>query len=209
LQTKDEFSIVLSGGSTPKALYELLASDRFRDKIEWSKTLVFFGDERCVSPDDAESNFRMANESLLSRVAIPAENVFRLRGEVEPEKAAAEYESVIKKNLGDNPRFDLILLGLGDDGHTASLFPGTGALGETEKLAAANFVEKLNASRLTLTFRAVNAAKNILFLVAGAKKAGAVEQILSAGKVDLPAAAVKPVNGKCRWFLDEPAAARL
>jgi 6-phosphogluconolactonase len=206
LRTKDKFSIALAGGSTPESLYKLLASDEFKNKIDWTKTLVFFGDERCVAPDDAESNYRMANEALLSRVSIPPENVFRLRGEIEPEKAAAEYEAIIKKTLGENARFDLILLGMGDDGHTASLFPQTEALRETEKVVAANFVEKLKAKRLTLTFRAVNSAKNVLFLATGAKKASMIKKVLSVETIDLPSSLIKPENGSCRWFLDEEAA---
>jgi 6-phosphogluconolactonase len=206
LRAKDRFSIALAGGSTPESLYKLLASGEFKDKIDWTKTLVFFGDERCVAPADAESNYRMANEALLSRVSVPAENVFRLRGEIEAEKAAAEYEAIIKKTLGDDAPFDLILLGMGDDGHTASLFPQTAALRETEKLVAANFVEKLNANRLTLTFPAINAAKNVLFLATGAKKASTIKKVLSAETFDLPASLIKPENGDCRWFLDEEAA---
>lgn len=206
VRAKDKFSIALAGGSTPESLYKLLASDKFKNKIDWTKTLVFFGDERCVSPDDAESNYRMANAALLARVSLPPENVFRLRGEIEPGEAAAEYEEIIKKNLGENARFDLILLGMGDDGHTASLFPGTRAVSETEKLVAANFVEKLNANRLTLTFRAVNAAKNVLFLATGAKKALMIKKVFSAETIDLPASLVKPENGNCFWFLDEEAA---
>lgn len=205
-RAKDEFSVALAGGSTPESLYRLLASEEFKNKLDWSKTLVFFGDERCVSPDDAESNYRMANEALLARVPIPPENVFRLRGEIEPEKAAAEYETTIKKTLGDDAQFDLILLGMGDDGHTASLFPHTKALHETEKLVAANFVEKLNASRLTLTFRAINSAKNVLFLVAGAKKAAMIKKVLSSETIDLPSSLIKPENGNCFRFLDKEAA---
>ncbi|HLM01998.1 MAG TPA: 6-phosphogluconolactonase [Pyrinomonadaceae bacterium] len=206
LQRKDEFSIALAGGSTPEALYKLLASDKFKTKIDWTKTLVFFGDERCVSPDDAASNYRMANAALLARVPLPPENVFRLKGEIESEKAAAEYEEIIKKTLGESARFDLILLGMGDDGHTASLFPQTPVLRETKKLVAANFVEKLNANRLTLTFPAINSAKNVLFLVAGAKKAPMIKKVFSAETIDLPASLIKPENGNCRWFLDKEAA---
>ena len=206
LQANDKFSIALAGGSTPEALYKLLASGKFKNQIDWTKTHVFFGDERCVAPDDAQSNYRMANAALLARVPIPTENIFRLRGEIEPEKAALEYEEIIKKTLGENTRFDLILLGMGDDGHTASLFPKTEALSETQKLVTANFVEKLNANRLTLTFRAINRAKNVLFLVAGAKKAQTVEKVLSSETIDSPSSLIKPENGNCFWFLDEEAA---
>jgi 6-phosphogluconolactonase len=209
LNAKDKFSIALAGGSTPEALYNLLASEKFKNRLDWSKTLVFFGDERCVAPDAAESNYRMAHDALLARVSLPPENVFRLRGEIEPEKSAAEYEAIIKKTLGTGAQFDLILLGMGDDGHTASLFPNTKALRETEKLVAANRVEKLNANRLTLTFRAVNRAKNVLFLVAGAKKAEIVEKVFVGENANLPASLVKPKDGKCVWFLDENAASLL
>lgn len=209
LRAKNKFSIALAGGSTPEALYKLLASAEFKNRLDWSKTLVFFGDERCVSPGSAESNYRMANEALLARVPIPPENVFRLRGEIEPEKSAAEYEANIKNTLGNDARFDLILLGMGDDGHTASLFPNSEALRETEKLVAANWVEKLNAHRLTLTFRALNRAKNVLFLVAGAKKAETVKKVFSGETIDLPAGLIKPEDGKCVWFLDKNAASLL
>ncbi|HEY0050483.1 MAG TPA: 6-phosphogluconolactonase [Pyrinomonadaceae bacterium] len=207
LQANDKFSIALAGGSTPEALYKMLASGEFKNRIDWTKTLVFFGDERCVSPENAESNYRMANAALLARVPLPPENVFRLRGETEPEKAAFEYEETIKKTLGENARFDLILLGMGDDGHTASLFPRTEALSAAGKLVAANYVEKLKANRLTLTFRAINSARNVLFLVAGAGKAGMMKKVLSVETIDLPSSLIKPENGSCRWFLDPEAAA--
>ncbi|HEX8737738.1 MAG TPA: 6-phosphogluconolactonase [Pyrinomonadaceae bacterium] len=206
LRTSDKFSIALAGGSTPESLYKLLASDAFKNKIDWTKTLAFFGDERCVAPDDTESNYRMANAAMLARVPLPKENIFRLRGEIEPEKAALEYDEIIKKTLGENARFDLILLGMGDDGHTASLFPKSRALRETEKLVAANYVEKLNANRLTMTFRAINRAKNVLFLVSGAKKAEMIKKVLSSETIDLPSSLIKPENGKCRWFLEREAA---
>lgn len=209
LQTKNNFSIALSGGSTPKSLYQLLASDKLKNKIDWTQTLVFFSDERCVAPDDEQSNYRMANEALLSRVPLPPENVFRMRGEAEPEKAAVEYEEIIKKKLGANPRFDLILLGMGDDGHTASLFPETRAVRENKRLVAANLVEKLNSFRLTLTFPAINAARNILFLVAGAGKSEILNKVLHAESIDLPASLVKPEDGNCLWLLDKTASQSL
>ena len=209
LREKENFSIALSGGSTPRALYELLASEKFANEIEWRRTLVFFGDERCVEPTDKESNFRMAHEALLSKIEIPEKNIFRMRGEIEPQDAAAEYERLIKSALGENPRLDLILLGLGDDGHTASLFPESPALEEKEKLVVANFVEKLGAFRLTLTLPAINSAANAVFLVAGAGKAHALKKVLSNNTDDFPAARVKPEKGKCLFFLDESAASLL
>jgi 6-phosphogluconolactonase len=208
LRAKEKFSIVLAGGKTPRAVYELLASARFENEIKWRRTRVFFGDERCVPPFDEQSNFRMANEALLSKIEIPAENVFRLRGEIAPSDAAAEYERLIKETLGEPPPFDLILLGLGDDAHTASLFPATAALKETEKLVAANYVEKLNAFRLTLTFPAINSAARVIFLVTGAGKASAVKNVFSEKSYDFPASLVEP-RGECVWFLDEAAASLL
>jgi 6-phosphogluconolactonase len=209
LQKQARFSFVLSGGSTPKRLYEILATE-YHDKIPWDKLLIFFGDERCVAPDDAQSNYKMAYDALLSKVPILAENIFRLKGEIEPEKAAAEYEATIKSVLGEQPDFDLALLGLGADGHTASLFPGSGALNETEKLVAAARVERLGASRLTLTLPVFNLySASILFMVAGAGKAEAVRKIFTETAESLPAQLVSPNDGNVTWFLDQDAASLL
>lgn len=206
LSKQKNFSVALSGGSTPKSLYQLLASEQYKNKIEWQKVLMFFGDERCVSPENEQSNFRMANETLLSKITIPKENIFRLRGEIEPQKSAAEYEKKIKQTLGENPCFDLILLGLGDDAHTASLFPETDALDEISKLVIANFVAKFSAFRLTFTFPLINSAANILFLATGEKKSFAVKNVLTEKSEKFPASLVNPQEGKCFWFLDKPAA---
>jgi len=160
------FTVALSGGSTPKALYSLLASPAYRERIDWSRIHLFWGDERCVPPDHPESNFRMVQESLLSRIQIPSENVHRMMGEKEPEQARQEYEEHLKQFFrlppGEVPRFDLILLGLGEDGHTASLFPGSAALNENQRLVATIYVEKLKAQRLTLTLPVINAAAQII-----------------------------------------------
>ena len=204
-------AVALSGGRTPKALYQTLAGDEYNNKIDWTKVFFFFGDERNVLPDDSESNYRMARENLLKPLRISETNVFRWKTEIkDAAQIAADYERAVKDFFspsGDEfPKFDLVLLGMGDDGHTASLFPQTKALSETEKLVAANFVEKLNANRLTLTFRAINSAKNVLFLVAGAKKAPMIKKVLSTEAIDLPAGLIKPENGNCRWFLDGEAA---
>lgn len=195
-------SLVLSGGSTPKKLYTLLASDEYRNKVEWEKVLIFFGDERCVPPDSDESNYKTASDTLLSKVPIPGENIFRIKGELDPEIAAAEYEQQIKTTLGEHPSLDIVLLGMGPDGHTASLFPKTTALDENKKLVAANYVEKLNTWRVTLTLPAINAAKNIIFLIAGSDKAETVKEILE-NNSDFPAQKVTPENGLLIWLLDK------
>ncbi len=210
IKNVNKFSVALAGGSTPKSLYQLLSSDKFKNKIDWSKVFFFFGDERDVLPDAEESNFRMAHESLLKPLQIPEKNVFRWQTELE--NPAAKYESVIRKFFdSDNtglPRFDLILLGMGDDGHTASLFPFTEALNETEKIAAANFVENFNTTRLTLTFPAINKARNIIFLISGAGKAETLKEVLEGEfqPLKLPSQNVKPENGKLFWLIDEKAA---
>lgn len=201
--------MVLAGGSTPKRLYQILAAE-YRDKISWDKLLIFFGDERCVAPDDAESNYKMAYDSMLSQVPVARRNIFRLKGEIEPQKAAAEYEATIKSVPGERPIFDLVLLGLGADGHTASLFPGSPVLQETSDLVAVVRVEKLTLSRLTLTLPAFNSyAKDIIFLVAGKGKAEAVQRIFGDEKPPLPAQMIKPDKGKVTYFLDEEAASLL
>src|SRR5688500_8238638 len=149
------FSFVLAGGSTPKALYELLASDDFRDRIDWPNVEIYFGDERTVPPDHKDSNYSMANEALLRRVPIKPENVHRMRGEIDPNDAAVAYGKLLKERFGDGGP-DMILLGMGDDGHTASLFPGTEALNETKHRAVANRVDKLSTTRITLTAPFIN-----------------------------------------------------
>ncbi|HVE58733.1 MAG TPA: 6-phosphogluconolactonase [Pyrinomonadaceae bacterium] len=210
IEMRGVFSVALAGGSTPKALYRLLASNEFRDKIDWSKVFFFFGDERNVLPDDADSNFRMADENLFKPLTIKAENIFRWQTELgEAEIIAENYEQTIRAffNLAENglPRFDLILLGMGADGHTASLFPFTEALRETEKIAAANFVEKLQTTRLTLTFPVVNNARNVIFLAAGEEKAETLKAVLEGefAPEKLPSQNVRPKEGELYWLIDK------
>lgn len=207
------FSVSLSGGSTPKALYSLIATDEFKQQLAWQQIHLFWGDERCVAADHAESNFRMVKESLLSKIHIPSENVHRMAGEMAPLAAAATYERELKQffsTLPDNlPRFDLLLLGLGEDGHTASLFPGSSALHEAQQSVATTYVEKLDAYRLTLTFPAINNAAQITFLVAGQSKAAVVKAILTGENIDAPAARIKPGNGKLSWLITQDAAGDL
>ena len=212
------FAVALSGGNTPRLLYELLADphEPFRDQIVWKKSYFLFTDERHVPPDHPESNYRMAWEALFSRV--PKTQLIRMAGEKPPEVAAEEYEDVLNELYeADIPDLDLVLLGLGEDGHTASLFPGSPALQEKERLVVAPWVEKLNAYRITLTLPVLNNAHSVVFLVTGASKAEIVREIIYAdkGKTNpsaqtslYPAQAICPTSGEVSWFVDE-AAARL
>lgn len=209
VQGSGRFTVALSGGSTPKHLYSLLASPDYKERIPWNNVHLFWGDERCVPPDHPESNFGMVRESLLSKIKIPAENIHRMAGEREPQAAAAAYEKHLQEFFGLEsgalPRFDLILLGIGEDGHTASLFTGSDALNETKRLVIAPFVEKLNSYRLTLTLPVLNSGAEVWFLVTGASKADAVKKVLR-GSADLPAAKVQPVNGRLVWCITQDAA---
>ena len=207
------FSVALSGGTTPRRVYELLASDEYGGRVGWPKVHVFFGDERTVPPDHADSNYRMAREALLSRVNIPAENVHRIEGVGDAVANASDYESVMRGFFGDAswPRFDLVFLGMGDDGHTASLFPESSALEETRAWAAANWVDKLGTWRITLSAPAINAARRVLFLVTGASKAERLDEVLN-GAHDpsrLPSQMIRPRDGELRWYVDRAAAAKL
>lgn len=212
IKRNSRFIVALAGGSTPKSLYQLLTTENFKSQIDWKKVFFFFGDERDVSPDSEESNFRAANENLLKPLQIPEENVFRWQTEFEhPAETAKKYEQSIRIffKSGENllPRFDLILLGMGDDGHTASLFPFTKALNETEEIAVANPVEKLNTSRLTFTFPVINNAANVIFLISGADKAATLKEVLEGEfqPLKLPSQNVKP-DGNLFWLIDEKAA---
>ncbi|MGE5306135.1 MAG: 6-phosphogluconolactonase [Alphaproteobacteria bacterium] len=212
LRDKGRFNLALSGGSTPRALYSLLATPEFSRQISWPQVHFFWGDERCVAPDHPDSNYRMVRESLLAKIEIPPANVHRMAGEKDPLTAATEYEEELKTAFqlapGAFPCFDLILLGLGDDGHTASLFPGSDALKETQHLVVANYVAKFNAHRLTLTFPVLNRGAAIIFLVAGANKAPVVKEILREDRqsAPFPAAQVQPLDGRLLWLLTEDAA---
>jgi 6-phosphogluconolactonase len=201
------FSIALSGGSTPKALFELLATEPYRSRVDWAKVEVFFGDERTVPPDHKDSNYRMAREALLSKVPIPGDNVYRMAGERDPNAAAREYGQMLKEKFGDGG-IDLVLLGMGDDGHTASLFPETEALDETKHRCVANFVPKLNTWRLTLTAPFINRSAQVIVLVSGASKAQRLQEVLE-GPPDprrLPVQLIKPASGRLTWLVDAAAA---
>lgn len=207
-------SVALSGGSTPRVLYELLSDPRepFRAQIAWDQTHFFFTDERHVPPDHPDSNYRMVHEAMFSRVPLPQQNIHRIPAENPvAEDAAKHYENDLRKFFGEAiPAFDLILLGLGEDGHTASLFPHSPALKETERLVAAPWVEKFNAYRISLTLPVLNNAKSTVFLVTGASKAEILNEVITAKtNPDLyPAQAISPTNGAVSWLVDK-AAARL
>ena len=209
------FTAALSGGSTPRSMFSLLASN-FRDQLPWDKMFFFWGDERHVSPDSPESNYRMANEALLSKVPVPAENVFRISAEnPDANQVAADYEETIRKffqlSAEELPRFDLILLGMGPDGHTASLFPKTIALQQTSRLVVANWVDKFKTHRITFTLPVLNNAAVATFLVGGADKAETVREVLEGNQSGelFPSKLVHPTNGRLVWMVDQAAAAVL
>jgi 6-phosphogluconolactonase len=212
------FRIGLSGGSTPKLLFQLLASDAYRDRIDWSNVEVFFADERCVPPDHDESNYRMARETLLTKVKIPGDNVYRMRGELEPpNEAVKEYGRMLKEKFGgpsieEGGGLDLVLLGMGEDGHTASLFPATAAVNETKHRCVANYAEKSTTGkswRLTLTAPFINRSREVLILVTGASKAKTLSEVLEGPRDPqrLPIQLIQPADGKLSWLIDAAAAA--
>lgn len=210
------FRLALAGGTTPKAMYALLAGSPLAKRLDWRRTAVFFGDERCVPPEHADSNFRMASETLLTPLNVSQDRVFRMRGEDEPEQAARQYEERIRKEFGGSagawPRFDLILLGLGEDGHTASLFPGTAALNERQRLVVPNQAPQGTRQRLTFTLPLINQARTVLFLVSGKGKAPVLRSVLEDPAADprtYPAKLVSPEEGRLIWFLDRAAASGL
>jgi 6-phosphogluconolactonase len=213
ISAEGRFSVALAGGSTPRRTYQLLASEEYRDRVSWSKVHIFFGDERCVPPTHADSNYRMVEETMLSRLPIPEENVHRMIGEGDAHANASLYESELRTFFDGEPwpLFNLVLLGMGDDGHTASLFPGTDALKEDRAWVVANWVEKFQSYRITLTAPAINHAANIIFLVAGASKAERLHEVLRGARdpLRLPAQLIQPVAGSLIWLADKAAAARL
>ena len=215
VEQRGRFTIALSGGSTPKSLFNLLATNA-RNSFPWEKTLFFWSDERHVPPTDPDSNYRMANEVMLSKVPVPPQNIFRFRAEEQDvSKVAEEYEKSLQKAFqvqpGAIPVFDLILLGMGPDGHTASLFPGTAALQERSRLVVANWVEKLKTHRLTFTLPVLSAARCVAFLVSGTDKAPALRAVLeeNVSGEQYPAKLVHPTNGRLIWFVDRAAASGL
>lgn len=206
IEKRGRFTVALSGGSTPEPLYETLAE---RDDMDWSRVHIFFGDERTVPPDHEDSNYRMARLTLLDDIDA---HVYRIKGELDPEQAVNDYISELQAGFeGELPRFDLMLQGMGADGHTASLFPNTAALDEQEAWVAANHVPQLDTWRITMTYPVINNARVVMFLIAGEEKADALYEVLK-GEPNpqvYPAQAVKPADGELHWYVDRAAAKRI
>ena len=222
IAARGRFAIALAGGSTPETLYRLLAAPPYVNRLDWLLTEIFFGDERCVPPDHEWSNYGMAWRTLLSRVPLPPQQLHRMQGEFSPAAAAESYSAALARAVhseeGPWPRLDVILLGMGDDGHTASLFPGMAALAERSKAVVASGVPSYvrpQVPRVTLTLPVLNAARDVMFLVAGQGKAAMTKRVLErvpSGEGEdeqLPAARVRPAQGRLTWFLDQAAASLL
>jgi 6-phosphogluconolactonase len=208
LRYRQVADVVLAGGSTPRAMNTLLATPPRRSAVAWNRVRFFFGDERTVPPDDAESNYRMNRETLFEPLAIPAEHIFRMRGEDEPHAAAAAYAEVLVRELGSRPRFDLLYLGMGPDGHTASIFPGTLAGIDDSQLVVANWVDKFDTWRITLTPHVINDATHVVITTGGTAKADALHGVLD-GPYEpdtYPVQFVAPTDGELHWLIDEQAA---
>jgi len=213
IKTRGRFTIALGGGSTPKSLYALLASPEYRTRIDWGKIEFFWGDERHVPPDHVESNYRMAHEAMLSPLSISENQIHRIHGEFPQAQAAADqYEDQLRDRLGSSgspiPCIDLVLLGMGPDGHTASLFPGTDAVHESTRLVAAPWVEKFKTFRITVTPPFINQALQVTFLITGVGKAEVLREVMEGPFQPemLPSQAIRPISGQLAWFLDQEAA---
>lgn len=215
IKAQGRFAVALSGGSTPRGMFSLLAAN-YRDRLPWDKMFFFWSDERHVPPNSSESNYRMAYESLLSKVPVPQTNIFRVPAEkADAQEVAAEYEGTVRKFFqvpqGPFPQFDLILLGMGPDGHTASLFPETSALHEKDRLVVSNRVEKLKTDRITFTAPLINRAKGVIFLISGSDKSQALREVIEGSQSpDLyPSKLIHPTSGRFVWLVDQAAAAAL
>jgi 6-phosphogluconolactonase len=212
IRARGRFSVALSGGNTPSRLYELLANDPFRDKIQWRSVHVFWSDERCVPADDPRNNARMAHQVLLDRIALPVENIHAAQGDLPPAEAAARYEAELRKFFGDQPPvFDLILLGMGDNAHTASLFPHTPVLEERERWVAEVYLAEQNMFRVTFTAPFINQASQVVFLVSGADKAVALQNVLEGAyqPQEYPAQLIRPNGAHPIWLVDRAAGHKL
>lgn len=210
VELNGSFSLALCGGSTPKALYNLLAEEPYRSQIDWVRTEIFFGDERCVPPDHADSNYKLAKETLLDRIPLPGDNVYRMRGEIDPNEAAKAYGLMLKDKFGDRG-IDLVLLGMGDDGHTASLFPHTPALQEKEHRVVAQLVEKSTTGRswrITLTAPFINRSGRVMLMVVGQGKSARVREVLEGDRDTdrLPTQLIDPELTRVTWLMDPGAA---
>lgn len=213
VEAHGRFTLALAGGGTPRPVYELLATPPFAERIPWTKVHIFFGDERCVAPTDQESNYRMAREALLDHVPVPPANIHRIAGEADPAQAALAYEAELRRVFptGTFPDLDVICLGLGRNGHTASLFPGSSSLREGDRWVVPLYVEVLGAWRVTFTAPLVNAARQVVFLVSGADKAAVLAAVLEGPYQPevLPAQLIQPQPGRVQWLVDAAAAAGL
>ncbi len=211
VQRAGSFTVAFCGGLTPALMYRALVSSDLRDRVPWTKGEYFWSDERCVPPENPDSNYGAAERELVSKVPAPRDRIHRMRGELQPERAAEEYKQELRRVFGNVPlpRFDLMMLGLGANGHTASLFPGSPALHEIRRWVVANYVHELAACRLTFTFPVINAARNVVFVVAGKEKAPALRQVMRGGGTPVPAERVHPTAGRLIWFVEEAAAAEL
>lgn len=211
IKDRGKFTVALSGGSSPKKLHEMLASDDYKHEVEWKNVYFFFGDERYVPLSDKQSNYRMAKDTLFDPLHINDKNIFPVDTTLPSDSAARDYEQTILKRLGASPQFDLIILGLGDDAHTASLFPHTLVLHEKDAWVKSHFVKKVNMDRITFTAKLINNADTVAFLVYGAAKAEAVHHVLRDDHEpeEYPAQLINPTNGKVHWFLDEEAAKQI
>ena len=213
IRENGRFTVALSGGSTPRGLHQELVT-RFSSQLSWKDVFFFWGDDRHVPPGNPDSNYRLANETLLSKLAIPQDHIFRIPSELpDAGEAARQYEQTLRDFFrpapGSFPSFDFVLLGMGPDGHTASLFPGTTALEEKQHLVVANWVEKMKTFRITFTYPVLNNAASVMFLVSGDEKAAMVRKALTEPEANLPCQRVRPANGELLWFLDQGAATKL
>lgn len=210
---RGEFVIALSGGGTPKPIYARLAASEYKTRVDWSRAHIFFGDERCVPPGDIKSNYRMAREAWFDPAALPAENIHRIRGEDDPAPEALRYERELARLYRTHhlPAFDLILLGMGDNGHTASLFPGAAALRETTRWVVPQYVEVMQTWRITFTAPLINAARRVAFLVEGRAKAQMLWNVLKGPYQPdvLPSQLIQPAGGELHWIVDAAAAAQV
>ncbi len=211
IMERGSFDVALAGGSTPKAMNALLAVSPRKDRVHWESIRFFFGDERCVPPDHVDSNYRMTNESLFAPLRIEDSQIFRIRGEDEPQAAADAYAQVLVREMGARPRFDLIHLGMGPDGHTASIFPGTLDQIDDGKLTAAPWVEKFATHRVTLTPRVINHARSVTIETGGDSKADALAAVLEGPQNPAlyPIQLVAPTDGELLWIVDRAAVAKL
>ena len=214
MERRGRFAVAFSGGSTPKALFALLATPEYVGRVDWSRVHLFWGDERCVGPDDPKSNFKMTKEALLDHVPLPTTNIHRIYGEDDPFQSAKQYEQEIRTFFGGGdtvPAFDLVLLGMGDNGHTASLFPGTWSVREKVRWVVEQYVEVMTMWRVTFTAPLINAAEHVAFLVSGPGKADMLAKVLQGLQQPdvLPAQLIQPAKGLLHWLVDAPAAAQL